>query len=251
MGQLCDAGCTVAFTATDVTICVNGDVVLIGKHTPDTKLWHLRLPIPTPLSEPSHSAFAAVGSATPTELVAFAHAALFSPVLSTLLLALEKGFLNSFPVLTPALLRKYPPRSIAMVKGHLDQSRRNQCSTRATPPPPPGFVAPSSPPTTPSFPDSTELDDQFPSSSTPNDRSHHCFAAVMEPTGQIFTDQTGRFVAPSSNGNNYLLLVYDFDSNSILAKPIKSRTGSAILTGYQTLHAKAMHCRPPPPPPTA
>jgi hypothetical protein len=44
----------------------------------------------------------------------------------------------------------------------------------------------------------------------------------MEPTGQIYTDQTGRFVTPSSTGHNYLLVLYDFDSNAILAEPIKS-----------------------------
>ncbi|MCK7513582.1 MAG: hypothetical protein MZV70_62545 [Desulfobacterales bacterium] len=35
----------------------------------------------------------------------------------------------------------------------------------------------------------------------------------MEPTGQVYTDQTGRFITPSSNGNNYLLILYDYDSN--------------------------------------
>jgi hypothetical protein len=65
-----------------------------------------------------------------------------------------------------------------------------------------------------------------------------CYAAMMEPTGKVFSDQTGHFVIPSSIGNNYLVIVYDYDSNSILAKPIKSRSGAAILAGYQAIHAK-------------
>jgi hypothetical protein len=55
----------------------------------------------------------------------------------------------------------------------------------------------------------------------------------MTPTGQVYTNQTGRFITPSSNGNNYLLILYDYDSNAILAEPLKDHTpGTAILAGY-------------------
>jgi hypothetical protein len=64
----------------------------------------------------------AIGSATPAELVAFAHAALFSLAPSTLAIALKKGFVQNFPGLTEKTLAKYPPRSYAMVKGHMDQT---------------------------------------------------------------------------------------------------------------------------------
>jgi hypothetical protein len=63
-----------------------------------------------------------IGSATPEELVAFAHAALFSPAPSTLAIALKKGFVHNFPGLTEKTLTKYPLRSYAMVKGHLARS---------------------------------------------------------------------------------------------------------------------------------
>ena len=97
MGQFCDAGCTVTFTATAVEVLYNNAIILRGHRSPDTTLWHLSLlsnPEVPPV--PSHTALAAVGSATPAELVAFAHAALFSPVLSTLQLALQKGFSLGF-----------------------------------------------------------------------------------------------------------------------------------------------------------
>ena len=60
---------------------------------------------------------------------------------------------------------------------------------------------------------------------------------IIEPTGQIYTDQTGQFIAPSSNGNNYLLILYNYDSNSIHAEPLMSRSIKAIFTAYKTLHA--------------
>jgi len=36
---------------------------------------------------------------------------------------------------------------------------------------------------------------------------HHCYTTLMEPTGQIYSDLTGQFVAPSSSGNNYILII--------------------------------------------
>ena len=166
IGQLCDAGCYVAFNATTVTVSHNDTIVLTGHRTPATRLWHLTLPTPLPAPAPSPtpapaSAHAAIGSATPAELVAFAHAALFSPALSTLKRALDKGFLTNFPGLTPTLLRKHPPRSVAMVKGHLDQARQNQRSTR------PSHTT--SRPTTDDTSDNTS-----PPSPIPNERSHFC-----------------------------------------------------------------------------
>ncbi len=168
---------------------------------------------------PDHATFAAIGLATPAELVAFAHATLFSPALSTLQTALHKDYLTNFPSLTELLLRKHPPQSVAMVKGHLDQTRMHWASTKLQ------LGEPSS------------GDTPFPCT-TNTKRSHHCYTAIMEPTGQTFTDQTGKFVQPSSNGNNYLLILYGYDSNSILAEPLKTRTAKAILTAYQILHKK-------------
>ena len=57
-------------------------------------------------------------------------------------------------------------------------------------------------------------------------------------TGQIHTDQTGQFVVPSSTGYNYLLILYDYDSNSILAEPMPRRTGLCILHAYKVVHAR-------------
>ena len=102
MGQLCDAGCTVDFTATDVTVRHNDIIILRGQRNTSTRLWHLALAPPT---VDDFYASAAIGSATPADLVAFSHAALFSPALSTLDQALQKNYLSSLPGLTCALLK--------------------------------------------------------------------------------------------------------------------------------------------------
>ena len=59
------------------------------------------------------------------ELVAFAHAALFSPSLTTLRKAVNTNFLHDFPGLTTKSLKNYPPITAATGKGHFDQTRQN------------------------------------------------------------------------------------------------------------------------------
>jgi hypothetical protein len=127
-------------------------------------------------------------SATPADIVAFMHAALFSPAISTLTQAIDKGYIHHFPGLTAQTIRRHPPFSTATVKGHQDQIRKNVRSTKTQAEP-----VPSDPCT-----------DAFPSDNPQGDRTHYCYTDVHEITGQIFTDQTGKFVLPSSNGNKYL-----------------------------------------------
>ncbi|KAI2491412.1 Reverse transcriptase (RNA-dependent DNA polymerase) [Fragilaria crotonensis] len=250
MGQLCDAGCEVTFDATTVSVRHNHTLLLHGKRLPHTGLWHLDLsstPVPCapPTAPPNvhrpydtmHSV-AAVAVTTPADLVAFAHASLFSPALSTLKIALDRGFLPDFQGLTAKALTKYQSLSVPMIKGHLDQSRKNQRSTQRSP------LAPTDTPPVPASIDDATTNDltelaNFPESDPNNTRTHHCFAAVVEPaTGQIHTDQTGRFVVASSTGNNYILVLYDYDSNSILVEPMLNRTGACILNAFQVLHAR-------------
>ena len=219
MGVFCDAGCEVHFTKSTVTVTYQDHIVLTGTRTPTTRLWFLQ---PPPIPPTMECAMGAIGSATPAEIVAFSHAALFSPALSTLEHAVKSGFLTNFPGLTLDQLRKHPPRSIATAKGHLDQTRKNQRSTKVIVP-------------------AVANDDQEDFSPIPfpaGIKTHHCFAAVFEPTGQIYTDQTGRFISPSSTGNNYLMILYDFDSNAILVAPMKNRQAASIVAAYKVLHTR-------------
>jgi hypothetical protein len=41
--------------------------------------------------------------------------------------------------------------------------------------------------------------------------------AARKDAGQIYTDQTGRFPMVSSKGDKYIMILYDYDSNAILA----------------------------------
>ena len=52
---------------------------------------------------------------------------------------------------------------------------------------------------------------------------------------KIYTDHTGRFPITFSRGYKYIMIAYDYDSNNILADPIKSRTSLHIKDAYQKL----------------
>jgi hypothetical protein len=142
--------------------------------------------------------------------VAFYHAALFSPALSTWCAAIDAGLLATWPALTLVQVQRHLQTPPATHFGHLDQTRCNQNSTKPQlelPPDP--IVSP------PSFP-TPQPTDPLPL------RSHHLYADCQEVTGRIHTDQTGHFIAPSSKGSKYILVLYEYDSNYILAEPLPS-----------------------------
>jgi hypothetical protein len=236
MGVFCDAGCDVHLNKEVATVEYEGRTVLTGPRDEATRLWMFDLaaqPPPTCLAGiertpvPPDLCLAGIGQTTaaggtPAGMVAFSHACLFSPQLSTLQTALDRGYIIGFPGLTAKSLKKYPPQSIAMHKGHLDQERKNQRSTKVKAPSvPPGF---------------NDLD-LFPATAQP-EQTNACYVDCITRTGQIYTDQTGRLPSPSSAGNHYLMVLYDYDSNAILIEPLKNRQGPTILAAYKNLHTR-------------
>jgi len=71
-------------------------------------------------------------------------------------------------------------------------------------------------------------DEPFPKEAEDRTPTHACYTALMEPTGQTYMDLTSKFVAASSNGNNYILIIYDYESNAILATPLKNQKAESI-----------------------
>ena len=52
---------------------------------------------------------------------------------------------------------------------------------------------------------------------------------------KAWTDQTGQFPKKSSRGNQYVMVLAEIDSNTILAEPMKNRTSGEIIRAYQVL----------------
>lgn len=220
VSQLVDNGCEAHFDADKATITFHGKPFLQGQRCPTTRLWLVSIPATTPTPAPAmantHTAYTATLPTKAAEMVAFSHATLFSPTLETLQKALGRGYITGFPGLSTNTLTKYPPSSIAMHKGHLDQARANQRSTKE---------AHTHDTVSHLFP--TVLDD--------NIQEHHCFCSIHEYTGKTYSDQTGRFPVTSTRGNKYLFIFYSYDTNLIYAEPMKSREAGELLRAFTTV----------------
>jgi hypothetical protein len=146
------------------------------------------------------------------DLINYLHAACFSPVKSTWITAIKNGNFTSWPGLTEHAVEKHLSKSTSNKKGHLNQQRQNARTTKVN--------------------DSkvivTELDLDH------GIKTQFGYAATID-AGQIYTYQTGRFPVVSSKGNTYIMILYDCDSNAILAQHIKYRTAPELLKAFQVM----------------
>ena len=226
IGQLCDNDCIALFTK-DKAHVLRGhestqwlshlpshEVIMIGDRDTTDSLWHL--PLHCQQSTPSNtqscnaSCNAILPLTTVAQHVAYYHACLGSPTLSTWCHAIDAGHLTTLPGLTTSQVRKHFPHSIATYMGHLDQTRQNQHSTKRHP-------------------------------IHSRDLYLGIFENIEAPSiphrpGTIYSDPTGKFIVQSSQGNNYILVVFDTDSNYIFAEAMPSRTAHQILKAYEKIH---------------
>jgi hypothetical protein len=103
-------------------------------------------------------------------------------------------------------------KATATTKGHLNQQRQNVRTTQIK--------------TTNAGSQESDIDHGI--------KTQLAYAATID-AGQIYTDQTGRFPVVSSKGNRYITILYDYDSNDILAQPIKDRTAPELLKAFQIM----------------
>jgi hypothetical protein len=146
------------------------------------------------------------------DLINYLHAACFSPVKSTWITAIKHGHFTSWSGLTEHAVEKHLSKSTSTTKGHLNQQRQNARMTKVKDP---KVII-------------TEKDlDQ-------GIKTQYVYAATID-AGQIYTDQTGRFPVVSSKGNKYIMILYDYEKNAILAQPIKDRTSPELLKAFQIM----------------
>jgi hypothetical protein len=130
-------------------------------------------------------------------------------VKDTWLKAIQNGNFATWPSITVANVRKYLPKSDATAKGHMNQTRQNTRSSQ------PAGVEPT--------PESDMVQE---------DKCNFIYAEIMD-TNQIYTDLTGRFPTTYLSGNKYILIIYYYDSNSVLSAPMKTevtKTWYALVT---------------------
>lgn len=189
LAQLCDDDCLAIFSKFDVKI-VKKDTVLITGTRLNNGLWSIPLSPATP-STPTHQANGILRLDKPKqELAVYHHVALGSPVPSTLLRAIRRGHLITFPGLTTELITKHLPKSVATTLGHQDQEARNIRSTTST------LIVPSL----------SESELQLDIAPTLAPRTHQLCVMLLDKHDVLksYSDQTGLFPVPSSRGNHYL-----------------------------------------------
>ena len=160
---------------------------------------------------------------TVQDRVAFIYDAAGYPVVSTWLQAIHNGCFATWPYLYVSIVKKHPQKSQIMALSHLEQQRNNTKSTE---------------------PNITNL----PSTNVSNSETAspptepvvllrtHCIYATCEPiSGKIFSNLPGRFPIQSTRGMNYILVVYNYNSNAILCEPINDKTVPAMVTAYREI----------------
>lgn len=173
-----------------------------------------------------------------SDLASYLHATLFSPVKHTLLQAIKRNFLTTWPGLTHDLISKHLHPSTFTELGHIRQERHGLRSTKTTD-------------TTTSKNNNninTEeniKDDPIlnpPTYSTPYTKSNDVIYALISNTDTAYMDLCGRFPFRSSRGNEYILIAFHVDSNAILGRPVKNRQAATLATAWSSIHTELMQC---------
>jgi hypothetical protein len=138
--------------------------------------------------------------------------ALFSPIKSALLQAVQNGHLLIWPGLTEEAIHKHLKLTPATAMGYMNQRLQNIRSTSKTP-----------------------IED-VPTTNTNFGTHTHLVYAVLVDQGQLYTDLTGKFPVRSSKGNSYIMVCYVYDCNYVKFVPIKSRYFSEWVKAYYHIH---------------
>ena len=118
---------TATFRKNGLYLYHDNDLVHFSPKTTDATAWTL------PIQRPLEHANAVISLPSDKKFVEFTNASLGSPVQSTLLRAVRKGYLSTMPRLTSELLCRHPSNTVATAMGHLDRTCQGLDSTKAVP----------------------------------------------------------------------------------------------------------------------
>ena len=219
MDQLCDDDCSAIFSEHQCTIYnKHNRPVITGVRNPTTGLYEQQIPAHN--KHNINQANATLPTTNLQEHIKYLHQCAFSPTTRTWIQAVKKGHFKTWPGVTVNAIQRFLPKLEATTLGHLDQQRKDIHSTKLH-------------------------DDDQDTMHTPSPlknglNTHALYAATMcynEPTGNLYTDLMGRFPVQSSRGHKYILVTYNFDSNSIHVKPLKSRHDNNTIKAYEEIYS--------------
>ena len=118
--------------------------------------------------------------------------------------------------------KKHLPDMIATSKGHLRQEQKNIQSTQIK-----------------INNDTRHVLDYHPLAEPDNTKTHECYLTYFtKEEGITYLDLTGIYPTKSRRGNQYIIICYDYDTNSIQAQLTKSRNTADIRDATLTMIEK-------------
>jgi hypothetical protein len=156
-------------------------------------------------------------------------------VKKTWLAAIKAGEYATWPGSTYELVSNHLYDTEEAAMGHLHKRRQNIRSTKIKPKPIQNTIEDLKP----------ELQGQFFIKKDRTERAGIHLVGMedlngMISTDQISTDQTGRFPIKSLKGKSYIMVMYNYDSNVILAETMKSRKAPDLVAAYNELHQQLL-----------
>ena len=224
VGKFCDDGCEVLFTKELALITKNGEILLTGDRNPQDGLWDIHLP----LQQGQMNAVIS-SNKSKTELTQFLHATCGFPVVSTFRTSISNGNFIGFPGIDSVSLKKHLPPSIPTAKGHLKQERQGLKSTKPVP-----------------IKSEFANECSFPSAIAEKTYERYACLSTIDKSNTAYGDLTGRYPIQSSRGNEYVLIIYDYDGNAILQAPLKNRQAATIKEAWMNLHDRLKSSAKPP-----
>jgi hypothetical protein len=191
--------------------------------TTDATAWTL------PIQRPLEHANAVISLPSDKKFVELTNASLGSPVQSTLLRAVRKGYLSTIPRLTSELFCRHPSNTVATAMGHLDRTRHGLDSTTPVP-------------ESSAQPVETYDKDIANISNTPGttiDNDHTVYIKLIETVG---FDSTSRFPVPSAG----ITAIYMSNQSSLVHQDPTSKhmrrhlTTGLVTVRYHPLSASTM-----------
>jgi hypothetical protein len=222
LGVFADDGCRIILTKTAIVIeksyqPIVTNPIITGDRNVTTGMWEIDLGRTSSPKQSNNQALPVINNvlaeATKPQLIQYYHAACFSPVQSTWIKAIQRGAFKSWPGLTVDAVRKHFTKAVSTTLGHMHQTRQGIRSTKPR-------------------------SDDTQSPTIQEDRTNMVYLAIIDPkdpSGNIYTDLCGRFPILSSQGNQYIFILYDYDSNAILARAMKNRADKEMTRVFSEL----------------
>eukprot|EP00957_Ditylum_brightwellii_P032372 2452561-Ditylum_brightwellii.AAC.1 len=138
----------------------------------------------------------------------------------------QKQCFATWPGLIEELVRKHLPKAGATVRVRQTRIRQHICSTQKI---------------QEDIDDPEIQDNLYPEKQ--DEKENIAYFSIINPrqlkhgkTGVIYSDIMGKFLYPSSQGHQYIMVLYDWDSHAIIGQPMKKRSKEEIVQGIQKLY---------------